>query len=207
MKRHLATVLTICLGAAICAGVAGDAPTTQQLEQRISTLETQVRSLLRRVETLEKQQLEITKPTTKRKDPLEKIVTESAKRAATPAERKGFGTDLAVGQVAYLDGTHDTGREVYQASAYAREIIDANNMIVEITIGYKAEYPRFSTTGVPSRHIGITKLIWLKGVSTAGLVDNSKVNCPDPMKVTGTKTYTAVTGALRTTFVLEPYRD
>ena len=203
MKTH---ILILCLILLLATGATESQQENQFLARRVAILETQVNSLLRRVEKLETQSLKSTQPKTTSK------AKPSGDRGPT-LETKGFGPILEVGQIAYLNGNHDTGTGIYvDADARVQEIIDATNMIVQITIGYKAHYPDNSpigrsnyTTGVhiPYRHTSITKDVWIRGLSTTGLVDRSQVKYAAPLEITGTKTYTEW-GDRTTLFVLEP---
>lgn len=47
--------------------------------------------------------------------------------------------------------------------------------------------------------------VWIRGVSTEGLVDGANMDYRNPLTVTGTKTYDTTAGAGRTVFVLEPF--
>ena len=213
MKHHKSIIVTLFAFAAI-GGIAAT-ETQDPLARRVQTLETQVKSLLRRVEDLEKQKLGSTYPKwtdlTKRVTALEKrkLAPAAAKAApAPPAAASSFSSDLAVGQIAYLGRTNN---------ARVEDIIDGTNMVVEITVGYKSlatrspglrfNESRFLTgvrSGGPQE--AITKTVWIKGLNTAGLVDRSEVKSPVPLKITGTRSYTKWSDKT-TLFVLEPVVD
>ena len=214
MKHHKSIVIVTLIA---CVAIGGIAATEIQdpFARRVQTLETQVKSLLRRVEDLEKQKLGSTYPKwtdlAKRVTALEKrkpaIATPKGKPAAPPAATS-FSSDLAVGQIAYLGRANN---------ARVEDIIDGTNMVVEITVGYKSlatrspglrfNESRFLTgvrSGGPQE--AITKTVWIKGLNTAGLVDRSEVKSPGPLKITGTTSYTKWSDKT-TLFVLEPVVD
>lgn len=202
-KTRAAALLLICI-LIICLGAA------PSIDRRVQTLETQVRSLLRRVAGLEKKKLASVYPKymdlAKRIDALEKRPLPSGPptpkpkpKPKAPTVRKGFGPVLEMGQIAYLNGTHDIGHGSYRADAWVKSIIDITNMIVVITVDYRAHNP--------TRYTPITTNVWVKGLNTVGLVDNSKLEYSGLLKATGTKTYTTVSGTGKTVFVLEPYRE
>lgn len=93
------------------------------------------------------------------------------------------GEALAVGALPHVGiavgdiGTSDVGFRLLQ-------IADGSNMMV--------------------KHAGETD-IWLKGFSTEGLVDDSPIESPGCIRITGTKQYTTTTGALRTILLGEPF--
>ena len=211
MKHHKSIVIVTLIA---CVAIGGIAATEIQdpFARRVQTLETQVKSLLRRVEDLEKQKLGSTYPKwtdlTKRVTALEKrkLAPAAAKAApAPPAAASSFSSDLAVGQIAYLGRTNN---------ARVEDIIDGTNMVVEITVGYRNLHPRAPVgesrflsgppTSVPK--VAITKTVWIKGLNTAGLVDRSEVKSPGPLKITGTRSYTKWSDKT-TLFVLEPVVD
>jgi len=53
------------------------------------------------------------------------------------------------------------------------------------------------------KHRDVEKVFWLKGVSTEGVVDKSRLEYDKPLQITGTKTYDTAVGT-STVFVLEP---
>jgi hypothetical protein len=81
-----------------------------------------------------------------------------------------------------------------QQRMYIIGIINDHESIVGYVFGYG------EGRGTPD----LTKTFWLKGVSTAGLVDRSSINPPPFLMITGTKDYETVLGAKQTVFVMEP---
>lgn len=104
----------------------------------------------------------------------------------------------------------ELGASGWVDSVVAEQIIDANNMIVSLAIGVSRVNPRLrGKTAVATRPALVspgglameghpvvhTKNVWLKGINTAGLVDGSSVAINCLCHITGTKAYTAVSGA------------
>jgi len=202
MKHHKSIIVLAIIA---CAAIGGIAATETQdpLARRVQTLETQVRSLLRRVEVLEKHKLASTTPQRTEMSKRLKAFAFQREQKATPAAAKSFSSPLAVGQVAVL-GKSNNARVV--------SIVDGNNMIVQMTVGHKTRLrtyrPREMWSAIASQANGdpsgaITKTVWVKGLNTADLADRSEVKYSEPLKITGTKTYTSVMGAAQTVFVLE----
>lgn len=82
-------------------------------------------------------------------------------------------------------------------------IVDENNSIVEFDIG--SFYERHNSLGMGvGRPTPILKTVWLRNVSTAGLVDRSKVTPPPFLIITGTQDYENPIGAKQTVYVFEP---
>jgi hypothetical protein len=79
-------------------------------------------------------------------------------------------------------------------------IINDHESIVEYTVNYQ-----LISVGGPVKYPDpVTATIWLKGVSTAGLVDRSLIVPPPVLIISGTKDYETVLGAKNTVFVFEP---
>jgi hypothetical protein len=113
----------------------------------------------------------------------------------------------------------ELGASGWVGSVTAEQIIDANNMIVKLSVGVSRVNPRLrgktavvtrpglvspkglAMEGYPVYH---TKTVWLKGINTTGLADNGGIDLNCLCHITGTKSYTTVTGAQRTIFVMEP---
>lgn len=214
MKTRILALFLILL---LTMGATESQQENQFLARRVAVLETQVGSLLRRIEKLETQSLKTTQPKTTSR-------TQSSGQQVSNSHLRAFGPVLQVGQIAYLNGYHATSQGSYRATARVQEIIDATNMIVQISVDYEPHYPRDPATGrayvyhdlrtggvstgpsIPSRYMAIMKDVWINGLSTTGLVDRSEVKYAGPLEITGTKTYTEW-GDRTTLFVLEPVKQ
>lgn len=99
-----------------------------------------------------------------------------------PALRGGF----AVGKV---------GGFAYPVTV--RRIIDNANMIVRASVDLGPG---------PGNIWAVQKLdIWLSGVATDKLADDTQVDLPGPFEITGTRQYRSAVGEVRTLFVAEPF--
>jgi len=114
---------------------------------------------------------------------------------------KGLNLPLNVGQIGYNLG--NLGDDVK-----IKQIIDEKNMLVTLTHYAPRNYyiqngRRVYTTDGP--HISSEKIVWIKGINTAGLVDDTQLKIENvALKVTGTKSYEDAEGATTTVFLLEP---
>ena len=99
------------------------------------------------------------------------------------------------------------------------QVVGPNEMLAEISTEYETEHvaeqwvPAYpGVTGMRGHTIQVQgplvkdskpNEVWVKGISTAGLIDGVEINRKDVFKVTGTKTYTTGMG-VTTVFMLEP---
>jgi hypothetical protein len=105
-----------------------------------------------------------------------------------------FKKPLTVGQVSYLE--NDKYKQVLEVI----QVIDERNVLVKFMFGYHIAQTR--TRSYASTH-GV-ETVWLKGLSTEGLVDGSPIKTNKAFKITGTKTYTTADRGAATVFMLEP---
>lgn len=89
------------------------------------------------------------------------------------------------------------GQLPYEQDAIVRQVVNPSEMIVEITVTVHL------SARTPRRR-PITKRVWMKGVPTTGLVDNSRMPTGFLFRVSGTKMYETVAGSSKTIFLLEP---
>ena len=99
--------------------------------------------------------------------------------------KQRFEPPLRVGQKALLDATNKL--KVVQ-------VIDGNNFIGELSMRWLS-----GQTWLPKK-----ETVWVRGVNTAGHVDDSYVTFEKPMLVSGTTTYPNPAGSTKTVFVIEP---
>jgi hypothetical protein len=108
-------------------------------------------------------------------------------------------------------------------------VIDENNCLVDFKIGtltkreptMAVELGGESVEGYNLRHgatrertidedyenpSSIIKTIWLKGFKTSGRVDESEIDNPPILIITGTRTYDTIMGTKRTVYVFEPLK-
>lgn len=164
-----------------------------------------VRRLIERVEKLERKFVDLER-IENRIDLLEQKIFPSTKQKNHILIEAKFKLPLELGQIAYLN------RGNYPR---VEQVVDKINMLIDITIGQEfrrsSSFPapresRFLTSAPGGRYYPITRLIWIKGLKTSGIVDGKKLTIAIPMTITGTKTYTTVTGGSKTIFVFEPYQ-
>jgi len=181
VRKNLVIIPAAC-AVILAMGVNASTSVESQHERRIQVLETQVRSLLTRVETLEKDSLAAKSPSKRRETSAPTKRRETSARASTYPER--FGPGLQVGQIAYLG-----------SNARVLQVVDGENMLVEIVT--------FLSSALSA---GFTKeTVWLKGISTTGLVDGVRLDTKVPLKITGTQPYMTSLGKT-TVFLLEPLK-
>ena len=194
-KPVVTTILGVILLAASAGTMVHRDPRAVSYEMRVERLESQVSKLTGRVSALEKKSHTFNLPAKGREpaaSPLQKKVSKG------PA--KPFWAVSKVGQAGYITSLNKP--TVYQ-------IIDGQNMLIEITIGYRT-YSSGRLAPVESRFLTrapsyrgpsepIRKTVWIRGVPTAGLVDDAIPSLPTMLKVTGTKSYGA-----STVLLLEP---
>ena len=98
-----------------------------------------------------------------------------------------FRPPLAVGQIGRMHGpdTHDQ-RMIIQ------NIIDSNNCVVTFRLGFGSR-------------TDISQAVWIKGISTINLADDSILKLPPFMRITCTTNYFNPIGVKNTLFVLEPF--
>ena len=193
MKKPVVTTIFIGVLLAASAGTTVHRdPRQAAYETRVERLETQLAKVTSRVEVLEK------KLRTFNLRPPAPAATQAVPLRIKGAAEK-FGPTLTVGQTAYLT----------QNDAIVKEIIDGQNMLVRLTVQVLSRRTssgplesRFLTSA-PSRPMPVHKMVWVKGISTTGLVDGSPVKTRVPLIITGTKAYTSW-GDKETFFLLEP---
>jgi uncharacterized coiled-coil protein SlyX len=113
--------------------------------------------------------------------------------------RRLYG-QLAIGQVGFLD------------KFVVRQIVDANNVLVDLEVG-PARYSwqrwrtaRNTTSIVPVQVSGpATESLWLCDVNVQGLVDGQELRGWGPFIISETKTYQTITGS-QTVFLLRPFK-
>ena len=115
-------------------------------------------------------------------------------------------TSAAVGQVgrhARLDGAMD-GSGSYGLGVRVFQVVDAKNALVEYVMFTDGPKVRSSKTafGVPAYTVESSKMFWLAGVETSGMVDGRRIELDGVFAVTGNRTYDAEEGT-NTVFVLE----
>jgi hypothetical protein len=209
VRKNLVIIAAAC-AVILAMGVNASTSVESQHERRIQVLETQVRSLLRRVETLEKDRPAAKSPTKRRET-----------SAPVPTYPQRFGPGLQVGQIAYLGN-----------SARVLQVVDGENMLVEIKIlprprefkgitESKVTWPEvkgpltaamkeargFTPSKAPADTFITTveETVWVKGIRTTGLVDEGGLDIKVPLEITGTQSYTTLSGQT-TVFLLEPLK-
>ena len=127
-----------------------------------------------------------------------------------------FSTPFYVGQIGQLGPLGSLGDKIDSGNQcfHILTIVDESNAIANflISVSYSAPYRRESResqhlVGIPGplvdEHIH-KKVVWLRGIKTAGLTDSSNVSPSLYMIITGTQDYHAPIGSKETVFVFEP---
>jgi hypothetical protein len=113
-------------------------------------------------------------------------------------EAKPIGDNFKIGQIIYFRNND---------SITVLQIIDKSNMIVKLNISYVA-YQSPSPDGTFMLDVlnDYKRTVWLCGVDTSNLVDDSSIKHTEKQlfKISGTKSYDNLFTGIKTLFVLEP---
>ena len=191
MKKFLSIIILLCVGIAY----GQDDPNTlktkiAQLEKTIARQEIIIEKLKAKLEEQEKETKRLLALC--RKNGIETNPKKIARQPKDDGIAKTFHWPfLEVGQIAYL-----------QHNLEIIQIIDKQNAIVDFCW---TMIPEKGRTADSYGSLYRCKTAWLKGISTANLVDGGYIETNKPLIVTGTKMYNTSLGGTKTIFLIETY--
>ncbi len=192
MKNFLS--ITILLYAGIAYGQDDPNALSAKIAQLEKTIARQERIIEKQKTKLEEQEREIKRLLALcKQNGIETNPPKIAKRPKDDGIAKTFHWPfLEVGQIAYL------GRGY---SLKIIQIIDKQNAIVDFCWTFIPQKSDHNDYGSLYR----CETVWVKGISTANLVDGGYIKTDKPLKITGTKTYNTAAGGTKTIFFIGPY--
>jgi cell division protein FtsB len=200
-RSALAVVLALCLFSSAARAQTAAMAVQQHLQQQITQQAKEIVALKDRIAALEAENAKL-------RAELAEAKAGATTRPAEPEVKPYFQEPIQVGDVAVAEGYRIV------------QIQGKDEALVEVKI---KGMPKYSGSGQGTGAVYgpgsrmqpvFTKAqdllewqpfaLWLKGVSMTGKADDLQVPGKTTLKITGSKTFTTVTGAKRTVFVAEP---